>query len=155
MNLPNLVIVGAQIASALSIGKSSNKNQVHYAVDVDEGCTPVGAAPVHPYWRMLEKSPDATEGLSGTEQRAYGVARQEIDHDTVRIVLKSLPQRPIVIRTWRANNGMCASEASTTISGTPARLDGIFVKLKLFGVDYVQLSGVAPTGAAVQEKLSV
>ena len=36
-----------------------------------------------------------------------------------------------------------------------ARLDGIFVKLKLFGVDYVQLSGVAPTGAAVQEKLSV
>ena len=104
---------------------------------------------------MLEKGADATEALGSQEERAYGIAQQQVERDTVRIVLRGLPQRPITIRTWRSDGGACTSEATTSISGTPARLDGIYVKLKLFGLDYVELSGVGPNGAAVREKLSL
>jgi Domain of unknown function (DUF4833) len=155
MNFIPLIFAGVQIASALSISKSSNKNEVHYAVEVDDACVPAGASPVHPYWRMFEKSADATETLGAHEERAYGIARQEVDGSAVRIVLRSLRQRPITIRTWRGDQGMCMSEANATIGGSAARLDGIYVKLKFLGVDYVELSGMTPSGVKVRERLSV
>jgi hypothetical protein len=147
--------VSSEISSALAIAKSSNKNQVHYSVQVDDACAPTGAAPVHPYWRMLEKSPDATEPLGGMEQRAFGIARQDVEGDNVRISLRALPARPITIHTVRGNDGRCTSSASVTINGAPARIDNVYVKLKLFGVDYVQLTGIAEDGRVVRERLSV
>jgi hypothetical protein len=147
--------VSAEISSALAIAKSSNKNQVHYAVQVDDACAPTGAAPVRAYWRMLEKSPDATEPLGGMEQKAFGIARQDVDGDNVRIALRGLPARPITIHTTRGEGGKCTSSASATINGVPARIDNVFVKLKLFGVDYVQLTGITKDGAVVRERLSV
>ena len=147
--------VTSEIASALSIAKSSNKNQVHYAVQVDDACAPSGAAPVHPYWRMLEKSPDATEPLGGMEQRAFGIARQDVSGDDVRISLRALPARPITIHTVRGADGKCTSTASATINGAPARIDSVYVKTKFLGVDYVQLTGVATDGSVVRERLSV
>jgi uncharacterized protein DUF4833 len=155
MTFVPMIFTGIQIASALTIAKSSNKNEVHYAVELTGACTPSGTSPVHAYWQMREKSADATETLSAMEERAYGLARQEVTGDTVRIVLRALPDRPISIRTFRGADGACASEATTTIQGASARIGGIFVKMKLFGVAYVQLSGVLPSGGAVSEKLSV
>jgi hypothetical protein len=155
MQFLQVILAGAQIASALAISKSSNKNEVHYAVDVDGACVPAGATPVHPYWQMREKSSDATEALSSSEERAFGVARQDVDHDSVHITLRGLPQRPISFRTYRASSGACVSEATTAIAGEPARLDGIYVKLKLFGLDYVELTGVSARGAPVRERMSM
>ena len=51
------------VPSAFFVSKSANANQVHYSVDVDETCAPRGPTPVRPYWRMLEKSPNASEPL--------------------------------------------------------------------------------------------
>ncbi len=50
-----------------TISKSENKNQVQFAINVDERCAPIGEAPVFAYWRMLEKGPDATEPLLSRE----------------------------------------------------------------------------------------
>jgi hypothetical protein len=145
-----------EIESALTIAKSTNKNQVHYAVQVDDACAPAGAAPVHPYWRMLEKSPDATEPLERSEERAFGIERQEVvDRDDVRIALRALPARAITIRTGRANDGTCSAIARMSINGVNARVASVFVKMKLFGVDYVQLTGVADDGSVVKERLSI
>jgi hypothetical protein len=55
--------VSQSLASAMIIRKSSNRNQVWYAVAVDDRCAPEGPAPVHPYWRLLEQGPGATEPL--------------------------------------------------------------------------------------------
>jgi len=143
-----------EIDSGLVIAKSSNKNQVRYALDVDAACAPTGAQPVHAYWRMFERGPDATEPLTAREQRAFGVERQVVDGDDVRVVLRGLPDRAITLRTFRARDGRCACAATTTIEGTRARIASVYVKLSLFGVSYVQLDGVAPTGAALSERLS-
>jgi hypothetical protein len=145
----------AEIPSAFYIAKSNNRNQVHYAVTVDDACAPVGAAPVHPYWRMLEKSADATEQLEGRELRAFGLERQEVDGDTVRIALRGLPARTIAIRTWRGSDNVCMSTATMTIAGAAARVARIYVKVKLFGVDYVQLTGLSPAGAEVGERVTI
>ena len=147
--------VSTEISSALAIAKSSNKNQVHYAVQVDDACAPAGPAPVRPYWRMLEKSSDATEPLGGMEQRAFGIARQDVEGADVHIALRALPARPITIHTLRGDDGKCTSSASVTINGAAARIDNVFVKLKLFGVDYVQLTGIASDGSVVRERLKV
>jgi hypothetical protein len=147
--------VTSEVSSALAIAKSTNRNQVHYAVQVDDACAPAGSAPVRPYWRMLEKSPDATEPLGHFEQRAFGIAKQDVDGENVRISLRALPARPITIHTQRGEGGKCTSSASATINGVPARIDNVFVKLKLFGVDYVQLTGIAKDGSVVRERLGV
>ncbi|NRD68652.1 DUF4833 domain-containing protein, partial [Corallococcus exiguus] len=33
------------------MSRSENRNQVHYALSLDEACRPVGTRPVHVYWR--------------------------------------------------------------------------------------------------------
>lgn len=144
-----------EIPSAFSIAKSSNKNQVHYAVEVDGACAPAGSAPVHPYWRMLERSPDATEPLQDREQRAFGIARQDVRGDDVRIALRALPDRPITIHTGRAADGTCTATSTMEIGNAAARLYDIYVKQSLFGVDYVLLTGWSSSGAVVREKLSL
>jgi len=143
-----------EIPSAFTIAKSSNKNQVSYAVAVNDACAPAGAAPVHPYWRMLERSADATEPLTSTEQRAFGVASQETSGDDVRFFVRGLQNRPITVHTYRTNDGHCEAASSMPIAGTEARVSSVFVKLSLFGVSYVQLTGVAPSGAVVTERVS-
>jgi hypothetical protein len=145
----------AEIPSALVITKSSNRNQVNYAVQVDEACVPSGTAPVHPYWRMLERSADATEPLVDAELRVLGVQRQNINATGVNVVLRGMPGRSITIRTWRGPDGQCASSANMTIAGVAARITNVFVRQKLFGVDYVEVTGSTPNGELVRERLSL
>jgi hypothetical protein len=144
-----------EIPSALSIAKSSNKNQVHYAVSVDDACAPRGSAPVRAYWRMLEKSADATEPLGHMEERAFGIAQQSANADDIHVELRALPSRPITIHTTKNADGTCSATATATIAGTSARISDVYVKIKLFGAEYVQLTGVANDGRVVRERLSV
>jgi hypothetical protein len=143
-----------EIPSAFFVAKSQNKNQVHYGVRVDDACLPTINAPVWPYWRMLERSPQATERLEEREQKYFGIERQEVEGPTVRIVLRGLPSRPVVIQTWREPNGTCMSASTMTISGSLRRLYNVYVAIKLLGVDYLQLTGWADDGAVVREKIN-
>ncbi len=141
------------IPDALVIAKSSNRNEVHYAVRVDETCAPGGPRPVSPYWRMLERGPDVTESLSNSEQRVLGIERQDVTATGIRLVLRGLPGRTLTIHTLRGPDGRCTSSVDTTVAGITARVASVYVKQKLFGVDYVLLTGVSQEGAVVQERV--
>jgi hypothetical protein len=144
-----------ELSSVMVIAKSSNRNQVHYALDVDESCAPVGTSPVHPYWRMLERGPSVTEKLQGSEERLLGVDRQEVWSTGVQFVLRALPARTFVVHTSSGDDGRCSSWVETTIANHhAARLTGVFVQQKLFGmVDYVLLQGTAD-GVALSERFT-
>jgi hypothetical protein len=144
----------SELPSVLVITKSSNKNQVHYAALVDEACAPAGQSPVRPYWRMLERGPLVTEPLSDSEQRVLGLEYQEVAGETIQIALRGMPARTFTVHTSRAADGRCASWVGATIAGVPARVASVFVQQKLFGVDYVLLSGVSEAGAAVRERVA-
>jgi Domain of unknown function (DUF4833) len=143
------------LPSALVIRKSSNKNQVCYAVAVDDACAPLGQDPVRPYWRLLEKGAGVTQALSSFELRYLGLNRQENSGEGVTVALRAMPARSIFIRTTRSAEGQCTSTAETTIGGVPAKLDDIYVKQKLFGIDYVLLTGVSHAGAPVKERIDL
>ena len=144
-----------ELPSVLVITKSSNKNQLHYAAQVDDACVPVGEAPVRPYWRMLEREPNETEPLLDGEERVLGLARQEVSGNTVQIALRAMPARTFTVHTQRAKDDRCSSWVGTTIAGVPARVGGVFVRQKLLGVDYVLLTGWSEDGKAVRERISL
>jgi hypothetical protein len=142
-----------------TIAKSENKNQVQYAIQVDEHCGSASSAPVFAYWRMLEKGPDRTEPLLPRELDAYGIASQSVvsrepEGGKVRMVLRAVRSRPILIETWQSGSG-CQAVATLSINGTPAHLFNVYAKLKwFFGVDYLLLQGWSMDGArVVREKL--
>lgn len=143
----------ATIDSVFLVSKSENKNQVHYALDLDESCAPRGAAPLRAYWRMFEKGPAVREPLLAREERAYGIASQSYQSGTLAVVLRALPERPISVRTWRGDDGQCHAAARLVIDGTPARLYNVHVALKFLGVDYLLLTGWADDGRTVREKV--
>jgi len=143
-----------------SISKSENKNQVQYAVRVDDRCQPLTAAPVFAYWRMLEKGPTITEPLIAQELDAYGIASQVAtltpEGTAVRLVLRAVRGRPIAVDVSRTSSGTCQATATLAISGTPSRLFDVYAKLKWpFGVEYLLLQGWSPDGTRViKEKLA-
>ncbi|MGH7293461.1 MAG: DUF4833 domain-containing protein, partial [Polyangiaceae bacterium] len=140
---------------AIVIAKSSNKNQVNYAVTVDDACAPVGPSPVHPYWRMLERGPTATEPLTEREQRVLGLKYQEVTPGAVEVALRGMPTRVFAIHTSAGLDGRCGSWVETTIDGATTRLKSIYVQQKLFGtVDYVLLSGRTADGAVATERVT-
>jgi hypothetical protein len=143
-----------EIATMFFISKTENRNQVHYAVKVDDACRPVRPAPVRPYWLMLEKGPRVVEPLLGREQAAFGIERQEVDGATVRIALRAIPSRGIVIQTWRAPDGACHSMAITSIAGVRARLFNLHLVLGMFGVAHVLLTGWRDDGTVVREQVN-
>jgi hypothetical protein len=153
---------GAEASSDLSlfsISKSENKNQVVYAVQVDGACRPVGDAPVHAYWRMLEKGPGRIEPLLSREEFAYGLASQQTEaiagtegDRVVRVRLRALPDRTIVIRTVR-NAETCAATATATVSATRVSLYNVHARLRvLFGIESLTLSGRAVDGGTVVQE---
>ncbi len=150
---------GSADLSLFSISKSENKNQVVYAVHVDSACRPVGDAPVHAYWRMIEKGPGRTEPLLSREEMAYGLASQRTeplaDGDrAVHVRLRALPDRNIVVRTARTADA-CTATATATVASTRVSLYNVYARLRmLFGVESLTLSGrAADSGAVVQETL--
>ena len=153
--LPLMLAGGAHdIASAFSISKSENKNQVHFAVHVDDACRPATGSPVEPYWRMLERGPNVTEPLLQDEQRVYGIASQTIETSRVTIRLRALSSRPITIATWKEASGACSATATTVINGKTSRLYDVHVVLGPFGVRHVIVAGWADDGSVVREQIS-
>jgi hypothetical protein len=142
-----------ELPSLMVVSKSGNRNELHYAAYVDEKCSPVTNTPVHAYWVMLERGPGVTEVLSRAEVRVLGIASQEVSGDTIRFVVNGMPSRTFVAHTGRGVDGACSSWVETTIGGAQARLLSVYVKQRLFGVDYVLLTGRTPEGKAVQERL--
>ena len=143
------------IESALFVSKSENKNQVHYGVHIDDTCTFAGSSPVYAYWRMLEKGPASIEPLLAREQRAYGIARQDVHGDTVRVTLRALPSRPITVRVMRTMDGTCVASAEMTIAGRSARLFNVHVALGFLSVDHLLLTGwTDPDGHVVRERIN-
>jgi hypothetical protein len=139
-----------------TISKSSNRNLVQYSIRLDAQCSPVGSAPVFAYWKMLEKGPGETAPLLEREVRAYGMATERVlppGNDTagrVAITLKAVPDRTIVIETAHAQGGGCLALATTTISGTPAHLFDVYVRVAvLSAADYLLLEGWSMTGKTV------
>lgn len=150
----------ARTIALFTIGKSQNKNQVQYAIRVDGQCAPVPGAPVFAYWRMLELGPTRVEPLLPRELSAYGAASQLVtgrgaNGGKLRLVLRALPNRPIVVETRRAADGTCRASATAAIAGTPAHLFDVYVKLTWhLSVDYLLLRGWSMDGThIVKEKL--
>jgi hypothetical protein len=140
--------------AVMEIDKSSNRNQVHYALTVDASCAPVGTSPVHPYWQMLERGPSVTEPLEAREERVLGVEREEVSATGVRFALRGMPGRTFIVHTSSGDGRQCSSWVETTIAGSRARLAGVFVQQKLFGsVDYVKIEGTREDGAVVSERV--
>lgn len=152
---PTPASLGAELPSALVIRKSGNKNEVHYAVRVDDACEPVARTPVRPYWRMLERGPAVTESLLDREQRWLGIQRQEIEAGSLVIAVRAMPARWIAIHTFRGADGRCTSSAETTIGGARAHLLDVYVQQSLFGIDYVLLRGMSAEGDVLSERVSL
>ncbi|RKH56067.1 DUF4833 domain-containing protein [Corallococcus aberystwythensis] len=143
--------------SAFFLSRSENRNQVHYALRLDEACRPVGTQPVQVYWRMLERGPSEVEELLGVEQPVYGLEDpQTVEATTeggwrVRVRLRAFPSRPIDITTARVD-GKCQVQAWTKLGNSVSRLEHVFVKTSWpFSVDFVRLDGVGSDGQPVHD----
>jgi Domain of unknown function (DUF4833) len=150
---------GRSVGSVFFVGKSENRNEVHYGVALDRDCVPAGPSPVFAYWRMRERGPLATEPLLSREVAAYGIAepqRTSRGEHGGRVVfrLNAMPKRMIAIDTAADGEG-CSATARAMIRGTAAALTSVFVQLRWpFGVDYLLLSGrAANDGSVVRERL--
>jgi hypothetical protein len=148
------------VASIFSIAKSENRNQVHYGIRLDERCMPRPGAPVFGYWRMYEDGPNELEPMLEREVGAYGFASEQVlpaqaGTGRVRVVLRALPNRPILVET-SGQNGQCTATATLDVAGTKARLGQVFAQLKWpFGVDYLVVTGVSlRDGHVVRETLT-
>lgn len=101
--------------------KSTNRNEVHYGVKLDEDCQPIGNEPVFAYWRDFEKVPEVTDDLSAIERSLYGVRDQKVlarvpGESKILMSLKATPQRGIAIFV-RKRDRKCMSESIATING--------------------------------------
>jgi hypothetical protein len=148
------------LGSVFFIAKSENKNQVHYAVKVDDHCRPVGNSPLYGYWREQERGPRVTSPLLKHEQSAYGLTeprwiKPRDQGGEIRIGLRGFPDRPLTIETYMSE-AQCRARARTTIAGQDAVLSSIFVQIGfLFSIDYVILRGTRlADGKPVQEKVN-
>jgi hypothetical protein len=145
-----------------SISKSENKNQVQYAIRVDDRCVPLADTPVFAYWRMLEQGPTRTEPLLAHELPAYGIASQVRtaggpQGTRIVLTLRALPSHAIEVETLPSTaGGGCQALSTATINGAPAHLYDVYVRLKWFfgGVDYLLLQGWSMDGThLVTERL--
>ncbi|NOK22016.1 DUF4833 domain-containing protein [Corallococcus carmarthensis] len=142
--------------SAFFLSRSENRNQVHYALRLDEACRPVGTRPVQVYWRMLERGASEVEELLEVEQPVYGLEDPQqveatADGWRVRVRLRAFPSRPIDITTARVG-GVCQVQAWTKLGNSVCRLEHVFVKTSWpFSVDFVRLDGVGPDGKPVHD----
>lgn len=145
--------------SVFHIDRNKNRNQVHYGVNVDENCQPVGAAPVYNYWVRREEDPPEVEPLRFFQQAAYGFQKQNIEGDgRIEVRLRALPDRQLVIRVTSVD-GTCKAETFMTIDGKQAYLEKVFVfaeeGLFLPTVLYIELWGHNNDGHAIYEKITV
>lgn len=137
----------AALTPVFVIDKSSNRNQVVYALALEGDCAFRSDAPVHVFWRMRERGEQETEELLDLEQPVVGLGAQEIterrpDGGTVVTTIRGFPRRPLTF-TARRDGDRCEVAATALIGGREASLQRVFAKTWLFGVEYVALEGLA------------
>jgi hypothetical protein len=128
------------------VSKSSNRNEVHYGIRLDEQCRPIGEAPVVAWWEMRENGAGETESLLDREQRVYGIARrQEVrrtaDGGRVTIRLRALERRTIRIDAWR-DGARCRARALTDIGGFWSELRRAHAIVRLLSIARVDIHGL-------------
>jgi hypothetical protein len=142
------------VPSVFHIAKSENRNEVHYALRVDDRCRPVGASALYPYWRMHEKGPGETEPLLYVERQVYGLLDLRVESEGVLTAkLRALPDRSIRVVVGPTPRG-CDSRVETTISGVRVELVRVFVKVGWLGRATVRLEGRTPSAERVVEEIS-
>ncbi len=142
------------VRSVAVVTKSENKNEVHYAIALDDQCMPVGRSPVYGYWQMRERGPDVVEPILDREQRAYGIASQSVSGNTVSVHLRALPDRAITFETTKKGN-VCTARALAPIDGKQARLANVYVKLGFLSVQYLLVQGIGlDDGKTVRERVA-
>ncbi|MET0384761.1 MAG: DUF4833 domain-containing protein [Polyangiales bacterium] len=149
----------AAVQSLFHIAKSENRNQVHYTVQVDSACRPIGARPVYGYWREFERGPRVMSGLLDLEQPAYGLlppryVQRNAAGGQVGVSLRAFPRRPLVIDVFPIGK-QCGARTIVSIDHQSAILTSIYVDIGfLFSVNYALVRGVRLSdGQRVQEKL--
>ena len=122
------------IPTVFFIAKSSNRNQVHYGLHVDEHCKPVGKRPAFEYWKDFEVSATATSKLSSLEQNVYGISSQKLskgntkDSYRMRLRIGALPKKIIDVIV-RQEESACKATAYTRIHGKSRALHHIYLEL--------------------------
>lgn len=126
------------------IAKSENRNQVHYAVQVDQWCRPEGRHPVYGYWREFEIGPTAVSRILDHEQSAYGLNEPRItitpQGGQIRVSLRGFPSRPLTIQTFR-RQGRCAARTLVMINKQPADLQSIYLDIGFLAVNSATIRG--------------
>jgi hypothetical protein len=160
----SLMMIGADpelpksfsVDSVLHLRKSTNHNQVHYAVRVDEACRPFPEDPVRAYWRMLEIGENETEELRFWEQPGYGVRQPGavVRGDTgghFDFQIRGVPERLIRVESFRSK-GECRARAFTQIAQGRALFEYIAISVSGWAnVHLVEIFGTASDGKAVRE----
>jgi len=137
------------VPTAFAIGKSDDGNQVQYGLRLDEQCRPVGKEPVVGYWREYDKGPAAPLlPFSWMDRLAYNVDHQAVyprgpGGPAVEMTIRTASKRLIELHVTTGPGGTCRAEAHALLSGKPAVLQLIYVKLSGIFIDWVELRGVA------------
>jgi len=149
----------AAVSSVFHIEKSENRNQVHYAVRVDEACRPVGRQPIYGYWRELERGPSIVSPLLERERPAYGLAEprhieRQASGGRVQLSLRALPARPVMVELFRTG-ASCGARAIVAIRKQAAMLTSVYVDVGLlFSVNHVVVRGLRfDDGTPIEERL--
>lgn len=153
----DLPVASAQ--SIFHIEKNENQNQVHYTVQTDPACHPVGAKPLYGYWRELTKGPNAVSSLLDREQPAYGLntpryVRPTPNGGQISVSLRAFPKRPLIIDVFKRGQA-CGARAYVLIQKQTAVLTSIYVDVGFFfRVNYALVRGIRTSdGQPVEEKI--
>jgi len=147
---------GSDPSSVFFVQRNKNSKEVHYGIRLDSDCRPVGEKPVYNYWVRFSRHETVTEPLTFFQQAGYGLKSQTVSEGAVEVVLKALPDRPILIVS-SLDQGRCRVEAYMRIAAAQSRFEKAYVfaeeGLVLPTVKYIDLFGRRADGAPVREHL--
>jgi hypothetical protein len=148
------------IDSLFYVTKKQNKNQVHYAANVNN-CKWIKENPLHVYWRMLQKGPNVREELDGEQEHKYfGYGVVSIDDSSLSIQLGAFKATPklsnLVIRIALSGDGsICKSEQRIKIDDDDILLTYMHAEYTIFGLKAVEFHGKNTKGIAITKRLTV
>lgn len=147
---PKVTFGAFDVQTVFSIRKSDNRDEVQYALQLDERCRPRTREPVFGYWRVFEQGePPPLLSFSWLDETAYGIVQQQISApgpdgvSVVSVMIRAANKRVLELTPVPTPGGGCRVEVRATVFGQRALLQGIFVKLAPPFVEYVELRGVA------------
>ena len=152
-----LVSINAQAAtelpfhapdSVIFLTKNTNNNQVHYGVELDEQCLPIGRSPVYAYWRMLEKGERETSKLMFWERPGYGVRQpqeMELGENSAKFefFIRGVPEQKIRIETFAVKSDHCGARAFTLMNDREALFQRIDINVSGWAnIHRVEIHGI-------------